>query len=125
MGEKTKAEKAKADACRIAIEAAAELVNRVCGETGARAVTIRGKNYSLTFSVPPEVAGKVGNPMTLEEATETLMRLPWSREWSAGIAEMVYGPEWEALPPEKREEIQRRLIREKLAPEIVKGKKKE
>ncbi|GAI92038.1 unnamed protein product, partial [marine sediment metagenome] len=55
-----------------------------------------------------------------EEATETLYKLPWSREWSAGIAAMVHGrPEWEAMPAGKREEIQKRLIREKLAPQLL------
>lgn len=108
-------------ACEVAMQTAAEIINKVCGSEGSRIIAITDEGAKLSFSVPPEVVDKIGNPgMTLEEATETLYRLPWSKEWSAGIAAMVYGkPEWEAMPTEERERIQKRLIREKLAPELL------
>ena len=108
-------------ACQAAMEAAAEIINEVCGTEGSKVVAITDKGVKLSFAVPPDVMDKVGNPgMTLEEATETLFRLPWSREWSAGISRMVYSPErWEALSPKEREDIQKRLIREKLAPALL------
>ena len=108
-------------ACQAAMEAAAEIINEVCGTEGSKVAAITDKGVKLSFAVPPDVMDKVGNPgMTLEEATETLFRLPWSREWSAGIAAMVHGrPEWDAMPAGKREEIQKRLIKEKLAPALL------
>lgn len=120
VGKRT--EKQEAEACRVAIEVAADLINRVCGGTGARAISIGDSEARLTFSVPPDVVKEIdGNPgMTLEEATETLYRLPWAERWSAGVATMAYGKtKWDALSPTEREEIQKRLIREKLAPELV------
>ncbi|GAI24404.1 unnamed protein product [marine sediment metagenome] len=109
-------------ACEAAMTAAAEIINEVCGTEGSKVVAITDKGAKLSFAVPPDVMDKINrNPkITLEEATETLYRLPWSREWSAGISRMVYSPErWEAMPAKEREEIQKRLIKEKLAPALL------
>lgn len=107
-----------ASVCSTAVEVMTDVLTEVCGREGARVVRLAGS--PMNFVVPGEVANAVGG-LTLEQATDVLYSLPWSREWSKSISAMVYGKsEWEALPAEEQEKIQKRLIREKLAPELLK-----
>lgn len=57
------------------------------------------------LTIPPDVANK--NPVTVED----LMQIPWSHEWASGIYKMATGKE-------PSEEDIKRIIREKLLPEV-------
>jgi hypothetical protein len=83
---------------------------------GGRLAKIDG--IDAVVEVPAEVMVRVDGVVSARELEDILYTLPWSRRWSEAVAAMAYGPEWASLPAEKREEIQRRLIREKLIPAI-------
>ncbi len=87
-------------------------------EGGKLAKVVMGDGAEAVIEVPKEVMVRVDGLVSLKELEDVLYTLPWSRRWSEAVASMVYGPEWAALPPEKKEAIQRRLIREKLIPAI-------
>jgi len=102
-------------ACEAAMEAAAHIINEVCGAEGSKVVAVREGGTKLSFAVPPEVVEKLkGNPgITVED----LMAIPWSREWAEGVLTMTH-PEWPAYPATKKEELMRSLIERKLLPTI-------
>lgn len=98
------------------MEAAANIINEVCGAEGSKIVAITTEGAKLSFAVPPEVMEKInGNPgITVED----LLAIPWSRSWSQSVLRMTH-PEWEAYPESKKQELMRGLIERKLLPTIT------
>lgn len=105
-----------AEKCRLAFQAAIELIEEKCGVSLKTGKMVKLEELSTTVKVPEEVEKiALSNPqLTRTERIEAVAETDWARGWGRGMCTLV-APE---LAGKEREECIDRMAR-KLAERVV------